>query len=129
MWGLEWVIGVVSVDMTMVMTMVVSMAVTMAVSMDVTMVVSVVVVPMVGSVDILASVLIGAMVETVVVSMDVVSMDVTMTVAMAVTMVGSVVDLRHELIHRGADDVVDGVEGDATFWAAFPLAEAKIVGF
>ena len=61
--------------------------------------------------------------------MDVISMDVTMTVTMAVTMIGSVIDPRHELIHRGADDVVDGMEGDATFWAAFPLAEAKIVDF
>ena len=67
--------------------------------------------------------------DTVVVSMDVVSMDVTMTVTMTVTMVGSVVDLRHGLIHRGADDVVGGVKGDATFWAAFPLAEANIVDF
>ena len=121
MWGLEWVIGVVSVDMTMVMTMIVSMAVTMAVSMDVTMVV------MWGDVMLRAKV--ATVDVTVVVSMDVVSMDVTMTVAMAVMMAGSVVDLRHELIHRGADDVVDGVEGDATFWAAFPLAEAKIVDF
>ena len=61
--------------------------------------------------------------------MDVISMDVTMTVRMAVMLVGSVFDLRHGLIHRRADDVVDGVEGDATFWAAFPLAEAKIVDF
>ena len=65
----------------------------------------------------------------VVVSMDVISMDVTMTVTMAVTMIGSVIDPRHELIHQGADDVVDGMEGDATFWAAFPLAEAQVVDF
>ena len=66
---------------------------------------------------------------TVIVSMDVVSMDVTMTVTMAVMLVGSVFDLRHGLIDRGADDGVNGVEGDAIFWAEFPLAEAKLVDF
>ena len=75
--------------------------------------------------DMLGDVMIETMVELMATSL----MDVTVPVTMAVTMVGSVVDLRHELIDRGADDVVGGMEGDATFWAAFPLAEAKIVDF